>query len=176
MNDDLERSGMTKTNVIEVAQIFNRHEIEYWLIGGWAIDFVLEIESQHKDMDFLVADNQKVKTHSALESIGFRKLGDSTDWENGNDFLKRDELLIDLAPIRVTDVPRLIGEYSTLEFPKNLLETKFLDVEGTRVKTLSPEMHIAIKHSIGSAFEGLREKDILEIQLLKNHMRNRHVQ
>jgi predicted nucleotidyltransferase len=168
--------GMTKKHVLEVAQLFNDHSVDYWLIGGWAIDFLLEVESVHKDVDFFVAKNQKVKTLAVLESIGFHKLEDSWDWEDGNTFYEQEDQLIDLAPITNTNLPRLIGEYAALEFPKDLLEPSFLEVAGTRVRTISPEMHIAIKHSIGAVFGGLREKDLAEIQLLEHHVRNHHVQ
>jgi predicted nucleotidyltransferase len=168
--------GMTKRHVLEVAQSFNDHQVNYWLIGGWAIDFLLEVESDHKDIDFFVAEHQKIKTLSALESIGFHKLEDSWDWEDGNTFYEQEDRLIDLAPITNSNPPKLTGEYAALEFPKNLLETNFLDVEGIQVRTISPEMHIAIKHSIGAAFGGLREKDLTEIQLLEHHVRNHHVQ
>ena len=168
--------GMTKLHVLEVAQLFNDHQVDYWLIGGWAVDFFLEVESDHKDMDFFVAEHQKTETLSALESIGFHKLEDSWDWEDGNTFYEKGDLLIDLAPITNSNPPRLIGEYAALEFPKDLLEPSFIDVEGTRVKTISLEMHIAIKHSIGAVFGGLREKDLTEIQRLEHHVRNHHVQ
>jgi predicted nucleotidyltransferase len=168
--------GMTKLHVLEVAQLFNDHSVDYWLIGGWAIDFLLESESDHKDMDFFVVEHQKIKTLAALESIGFRKLEDSWGWEDGNTFYERDDALIDLAPITSANTPKLVGEYAALEFPKELLETRFLEMEGTRVRTISPEMHIAIKHSIGAAFGGLREKDLAEILLLEHHVRNHHVQ
>jgi predicted nucleotidyltransferase len=167
--------GMTKKHVLEVAQSFNDHQVDYWLIGGWAIDFLLEMESDHKDVDFFVAEHQKVKTLSSLESIGFHKLQDSWDWEDGNTFYERGNALIDLAPITNANAPKLIGEYAALEFSKDLLETRFLEIDETRVRTISPEMHIAIKHIIGAAFGGLREKDFAEIQLLEHHIRNHHV-
>jgi predicted nucleotidyltransferase len=168
--------GMTKEHVLEVAQLFNDHSVDYWLIGGWAIDFLLEVESDHKDLDFFVAENQKVKTSSALESIGYFKLEDSWDWEDGDTFYEQEDRLIDLAPITNSNPPKLIGEYAALEFPKDLLETKFLEMKGVQVRTISTQMHIAIKHSIGAVFGGLREKDLAEIQLLEHHVRNHHVQ
>ena len=164
--------GVTKSHVLEVVKLFNEHQVGYWLIGGWAVDFLLKLESSHKDVDFFVMENQKAKTSSALESIGFHQNEDG--WENGNTFYERDNLLIDLAPITNTSAPKLIGDYAGLEFPKELLEPRFLDVEGVLVRTISPHMHIAIKHSIGAAFDGLREKDFAEIQLLEHHIRNHH--
>ena len=168
---------MTKRTALEIIDCFNQKSVRYWLIGGWAIDFLCSVEKLHKDIDFLVADNQQSLVDDALRSIRFEIIVNNGSWNDGNVFYVRghDNALVDLAPIRNSNPPTLIGQYESIAFPQALLEIHLLKADGRSVRTLAPAMHIAIKHGIAAIFNGLREKDQEEIQLLERYGKGAHV-
>jgi hypothetical protein len=79
-----------------VHQLFERHGIEYWLFGGWAVDFHAgSVTRSHDDLDLGVwlADNTRIA--ALLEADGWKHAPE--EQEDGYTGYERDGVRLELA-------------------------------------------------------------------------------
>lgn len=90
--------------------LFGRHEIDYWLFGGWAVDFHAQrITRTHADIDMAVWKDDLDRVDMVLNRAGWKRgtqLGEDgyTEYANGSirldlAFLARDEMNVVYTPL-----------------------------------------------------------------------------
>lgn len=155
MSDSADSSAARPATVADLQRLlaaFAKHEIEYVLIGGYAL-FALGYERGTTDIDVLVkptrAEGEKVKL--ALLQLPDRAARDlDPAWfEEGNTIRIADEIVVDL-------LFSACGE--TLDTLKDHIVT--IDLDGTPVRTLDIEGLLKTKQS-------LRHKDQEDRQVLE---------
>ena len=69
--------------------LFGRHGVEYWLFGGWAVDFHAgSVTRSHDDLDLAVRSEDEDRVRELLTSDGWRQAPEGVDdgytvWERG---------------------------------------------------------------------------------------------
>lgn len=72
-----EDSARQLAAIRDVSQILSAEHVDYWLFGGWAVDFAVgRITRAHDDVDFVVLETEKDRVEAALHALGFSP-GDS---------------------------------------------------------------------------------------------------
>src|SRR3954447_5121024 len=57
-----------------VSAILEREHLDYWLFGGWAVDFCVgRMTRDHGDIDFIVWRKDRQAMDAALASTGWRR-------------------------------------------------------------------------------------------------------
>ena len=156
---------MLHPETFSIASLFQGAEVGFWLIGGQAIELVCTFGHEqglrlHDDIDFFLHADAAARAVNVLEAAGFTQEHGSL--QEGDLFMKRAELLLDLVPILPAPL-RTLGGLADIKWPLDLLAP--YRVRG--VPTLTPAMHLAMKRTV-SQFYGLprREKDLLDVSAL----------
>jgi lincosamide nucleotidyltransferase A/C/D/E len=67
--------GMTVHDVIEIVQLFDRHQIEFYVDGGWGVDALLGRQTRpHADLDIAIQHQDSPQVCSLLEARGYRNV------------------------------------------------------------------------------------------------------
>jgi hypothetical protein len=61
--------GMTKLHVLEVAQWFNNHSVDYWLIDGWREKDLAEIQLLEHHLEQPEVNSVTRVTHSSRDNF-----------------------------------------------------------------------------------------------------------
>ena len=154
---------MLHPELFSVVRLPQSVEVRFWLIGGQATELVCGHEQglrPHDDIDFFLHADDAARAVKVLEAAGFTYAHGSL--REGDLFMKRGELLLDLVPI-LPAPPRTLGALADIRWPPDLLAPCM--VRG--VPTLTPAIQLAMKRAV-SQFYGLplREKDLLDVSAL----------
>lgn len=96
MVDDDERSAVQLDAIRELDLLFLRANVDYWLFGGWAVDFhVGHISRAHADIDVAVWMTDLDRVRLELERRRWQNAGGSLD--QGYTCYERGDLRLDVA-------------------------------------------------------------------------------
>lgn len=77
----------------EISEIFKGIDSEYWLCGGWAIDFLLsKITRPHSDIDIVTWITTREQLESALEKAGYEKVPVGEQFRNRQSDFRKDNV------------------------------------------------------------------------------------
>lgn len=121
----------------EIAGIFEEKDIDYWVIGGYALDIAVgRLTREHKNTDFLIKIEDSGRASRALEKKGY-----ITSYVHDRIAAEKDGMKAKLIPIEKTD-----GHYSipTLnvfaEVPNSLMRPVEGELKGKSYKRLPNEL------------------------------------
>ena len=137
----------------ELLELFNKHNVEYMIVGGYALAFH-GAPRYTGDLDMFVRPDSMnaQRIMSALKDFGFESVGLTLA-----DFEKPDNVIqLGVPPVRVDIVTSLTGISWESAF-KNRVQGKYGDVQ---VHYIGREEFILNKRSIG------RKKDLADIEAL----------
>lgn len=74
----------------EISMIYEEQAIEFWLSGGWAIDFILgKITRQHSDIDLQTWITDRERLENILLKLGYEQISIKKEFHNRqSDFRK----------------------------------------------------------------------------------------
>jgi len=73
---------MAAADVVEVLQLFEQHQIELYIDGGWAVDALLGEQTRaHADLDIAVQHKDVAQIRALLAARGFRDVPRDDTWE-----------------------------------------------------------------------------------------------
>lgn len=155
-----------------LARAFALTGVGVWLIGGQAVELLGGAAGRgpvrpHDDLDFFVRAGDTARAEAVLRGLGYFSVHGS--WASGDMFFRRDDILLDLVPIRDDlDPPRTLGALAGIGWPPDLLAPCRVEVAGVSVSTLTPGMQRAMKAAV-AAFYGteLRDKDRADLAALE---------
>ncbi len=118
--------------------LFERHGIEYWVFGGWAVDFYAgSVTRQHDDIDVAVWAEDHDRIASLLAADGWKHAPEEgedgyTGYERGGvrlelAFLARDEDGLVYTPLRK----------GRAEWPGGAFENDVAQLHGVRLRLVS---------------------------------------
>lgn len=102
-------------------ELFEHHGIEYWLFGGWAVDFHAgKVTRPHDDLDLAVRSHDGERVRELLTAIGWRHIP-----EEGYSVYELDDVRLEVAFL----------EHG--EWPPNSFEYDVAEVAGVRARVVS---------------------------------------
>jgi hypothetical protein len=104
-----------------LSELLGQHGIEYWLFGGWAVDFHAgRVTRQHDDLDVAVWSHDAERAHEHLTAAGWRHTPDE-----GYSVYELDDVRLDVAFV------------DRGEWPPNSFELDVAEVAGVRARVVS---------------------------------------
>jgi hypothetical protein len=102
-------------------ELFGQYCIEYWLFGGWAVDFHAgKVTRPHDDLDLAVWSHDGERVRELLTAAGWRHTP-----EEGYSVYERDDVRLEVAFL------------DHGEWPPNSFEHDVAEVSGVRVRVVS---------------------------------------
>jgi hypothetical protein len=164
---------LSKTNAIQwqllldIHRLFTRSNIDFWLRGGWALDFLLgDMTRTHSDIDFVTWKKHATTVKQLLSGNGYtfqRDIGAQMDFTKSNQDISVVYIGINPAgQVYMPDIPEWIWLEGVLDYPPQRLN-------GVRCRVLSPQQLLDNKLGYEAA-KGtpLRPKDKISIGKLRS--------
>jgi hypothetical protein len=157
--------------ITEVNHLFTQANIDFWLRGGWALDFLLgEVTREHSDIDFVTWKKHAATVKQLLSDNGYtfqREIGAQMDFAKSDQDISVVYIGFNSAgQIYPPDIPDWIWLDGVLDYPPQHLN-------GLVCRVLSPQQLLDNKLTYQSA-KGtpLRTKDKLSIEKLRKLIRS----
>jgi len=130
-------SGAQLDAIAGVAQLFRERSVDYWLFGGWAVDFwVGHATREHGDVDLAVRLRDRPAVHEFLLADGWHPA--PVDDEAIGAGYRRDDVLLELTFVETDDEGRVLIPFA--DGPAVWSTTPFGDVTrellGVRCRTV----------------------------------------
>ena len=148
--------------------MFERSRIEYWIFGGWAVDFHAgRLTRDHADIDIAIWQTDVGLVHSLLVADGWAHLPDPE--HDGFTTYRRDGLDLDLAFLAH-------GEHDTAytplesgrgDWPPDSFGSDIRELAGTRAHVVSLSSLVADKSQLRDD-PVTREKDASDVAVLRS--------
>lgn len=122
----------------DLDRLLERHRIEYWVFGGWAVDFHAgSVTRPHDDLDVAVWSNDHERTAALLASDGWTHAPDAG--EDGYTVYERETVRLELAFLARDENGRV---YTPLRngkaaWPSGAFEDEIAELQGVRARVLS---------------------------------------
>jgi hypothetical protein len=157
----------SQLNVLqEIKDICCSLNINFWLRGGWAIDFLLgEITRQHSDIDLVSLTEQRHELEQSLLDAEFHLIPIS---EFQTDFLK-EGVDISFVFVRKRNDGRIIANgFPDWEWRTDALQTQKYSLQGISANVLSPQQLLEEKevYEMGTGRKP-RPKDFESMKILR---------
>ena len=122
----------------EVAELLEREGLDYWLFGGWAVDFHIgTVTREHDDVDFAVWLHDVEAVVSLLETHAWRH--NPYPDEDGGTGYERDGVRVELTYLVSDDTGRVfipLRERNAL-WSERAPENEVLELRGVRARVIS---------------------------------------
>lgn len=147
-------------------RLFDSTGADYWLVGGWAMDFHIgRITRPHFDVDFVVRHGERHRLHAFLLAEGFAVIDDS-DAEAEINFARGD-LRIDVGFVKEAGDMFVQPGWEAWSWPASSLEADPVELEGLSVRLVSAATLLACKRGYeGMVGDPPRPHDIADINAL----------
>jgi hypothetical protein len=131
------QSGRQLSALAQTHELFTRSGIDYWLFGGWAVDFhVGSITRRHDDIDVAVWLGDQERIARLLEAEGWKHAPEPD--EDGGTGYERDKVRLELTFLELSDggevyIPLRAGR---VLWSDESLGTEFAELSGVRARVL----------------------------------------
>ena len=133
--------------------LLSKHEIAYWIFGGFAVDFhVGEKTRPHEDVDVAVLREDFSRAEALLVIEGWTRLESESE---GYVTFEREDARIDLAPVARDDV----------DWPRGAFGDDVLELDGVRARVVSRAALMADKAEVRED-ASTRAKDAADLRRL----------
>jgi Aminoglycoside-2''-adenylyltransferase len=119
-------------------ELFDEHEIEYWLFGGWAVDFHAgEVTREHADLDIAVWQNDRDRIAALLAAESWTHAPEAN--EDGYTAYVRDDVRLEVAFLALAEGGEVVTplEDGQGSWPDGAFEDDVAELLGTRAKVIS---------------------------------------
>ena len=154
--------------ISKLAHVMSGAGIDFWLSGGWAVDFHLgRVTRPHSDIDFVVALGDKATLWDLLEAEGAAHTG--SDETGGVESFDLDDLRIEITYVLEDEKGRLVTPgYESWPWPQTSLADEHVTLEGIVTRAVSVtgllEMKEGWEENLG---EKPRPHDVADIEALR---------
>jgi len=153
----------------EVSIITEELEIEFWLRGGWAIDFLLgKINRRHEDIDLVTWVQNRESLEKALIKSGFEQVPVREQYRDRQSDFRKDDVEVTFGYITHSSNGSLImnGLPEWLWMSDSLLSKRF-KLHGKSAKVLNPKQLLKEKEVYEQIGRTPRSKDIESKKILQ---------
>jgi hypothetical protein len=119
-------------------ELFEEHEIEYWLFGGWAVDFHAgEITRDHADLDIAVWQRDQDRIASLLATESWTHAPEPN--EDGYTAYVREKVRLEVAFLALAGSGEVVTplEDGQGSWPDGAFQDDAVELSGTRAKVIS---------------------------------------
>lgn len=159
-------SKVQLTILQEINEVCLSNNLNLWLRGGWAIDFILgRITRSHSDIDLVTWIQNREHLEQALVKAGFQKKIVS---EFQTDFLKNN-VDVSFVFVRLSDEGKIVANgFPDWVWRKDALTKELYTVHGISINVLNPHQLLEEKrvYEQGTGRK-LRPKDHKSIEILQ---------
>lgn len=158
----------------EICLLTEQLEMEFWLRGGWAIDFLLgKITRPHDDFDLITWIQNRDGLEKELSKAGYERLPVKSHFENRQSDFRKNEVDVTVNYVTRSIEGNLIlnGLPEWVWQPDSLLPNRYT-LCGLSVKVLSPQQLLEEKEVYEQIGRTPRTKDIESKKLLLQLIRN----
>ena len=150
-----------------VVRLFDNVGIDYWIGGGWAVDFHLgEITRRHSDIDVVVHHADKERLHEVLISEGYA-VADDTE-PDAEMIYEHGDLKLDLSFIVQDDGLTVSPGWEMWPWPVDSFSSDTHQLLGVTCRVISVGTLLIGKRDYESVVgEPLRPRDIADIEALE---------
>ena len=153
----------------EVADLLSRHAVDYWLFGGWAVDFHAgRVTRQHEDIDIAIWSNDRERLSGLLLDCAWMRRPEVG--EDGYTCYERNGIRLELAFLTRDENGQ---PYTPLhsgrgEWPANSFGDDVAQLRGVRARVIGRASLIADK-SIVRSDAVTASKDRADVAALLSH-------
>lgn len=158
-------------HLAELCRVFKVVGVDWWLFGGWAVDFNLgRISRAHDDIEVYVWERDVEAVKDALVSVGY-EAPPALHPNEGQPFTKNgEELGVWFLTMDDRGRPMMRGRWADWRLPDGAFEQTPLMLGTIEARALSPDALIEMKVNFPRYANdaALREKDQADIALLRS--------
>lgn len=144
----------------EISIIFEKLNMEFWLRGGWAIDFLLgKITRQHSDIDVVTWITNREKLENALIKAGYKQMSIREQFRNRqSDFLK-DNVDVKFGYLTYVDESLIMNGLPEWVWQSDSLLSQYYQLHGITTRVLHPKQLLEEKEIYEKIGRPHRQKD-----------------
>ena len=149
-----------ETDFIDFVNLCNKYEVEYLVIGGYAVS-IHGYPRSTKDLDICIkiSEENALKMVRVINDFGFASLKLTKE-----DFLKRDFITqLGSEPVRID----ILNDLGGVLFEEAWLNKKVVDFDGSKINFIGYSELLKVKEKAG------RPQDIADINKLKSRNKNK---
>lgn len=152
----------------EISTIYDRLDAEFWLRGGWAIDFLFgRITRPHSDIDMVTWITNREQLENALVKAGYEQVPVTEEFRNRqSDFLKGD---VDITFGYLTndvDGSLIMNGLPEWVWREDSLLPQYYELHGISAKVINPNQLLEEKEIYEQIGRPYRQKDAESKKLL----------
>ncbi len=126
----------------EIDTLFSENQIDYWLFGGWSIDFYYgKQRREHKDLDVMVWESDKNRVEILLRNNKFiNTIPIRNRHGEYNAKFAKDEVQVDIIFLRHNNKDQVVtpGRWENWPYPEGSFEKKRYKIGDISVIVVSP--------------------------------------
>lgn len=133
----LEKTAEQLAALAEISRLLQRHGIDYWLFGGWAVDFHAgRVTRQHADLDLAIWSRDRARVADLLITGSWEHRPDAG--EDGYTVYERGAVRLEVAFLAADDRGQV---YTPLrngrgEWPEGTFGEDVLELDGVRARVV----------------------------------------
>jgi hypothetical protein len=153
----------------DMSAIFQKQNMEFWLRGGWAIDFLLgKITRQHDDIDVVTWVENRIKLEEVLIQAGFEEVSVREPFRGRQADFRKGQVDITFSYITLSEEGSLMlnGLPEWVWHSDSLLDRQF-SLHGIRARALHPKQLLEEKKVYEQIGRARRAKDKESKEILR---------
>lgn len=160
----------------EISAIFSSLGQEFWLRGGWAIDFLLgKVTRLHGDIDLITWIQHRERLEQVLMEYGFERTPVREQFRERQSDFRKDNVEVTLGYITRTNQGSLImNGLPEWEWRADSLMAKCYNLNGISAHVLNPRQLLDEKVVYEQIGRTVRQKDVESKKILQNIISSEH--
>jgi hypothetical protein len=153
----------------EFASLAGEAGVEWWLRGGWALDFLLgRVTRAHEDIDVFIWAADAPRLLPRLKDKGYEEIGGPPPEQQRNLVKDGEEFHVTLIEENELGVVTAGGRWANLPWTKGMLDGPIGQIGDIRCRVISPEAQLWAKEEAPHALaHAPRDRDHADIALLR---------
>lgn len=167
-NFDLETKNQLKI-LNELSTIFKNENLDFWLRGGWTIDFILgKVTRIHSDIDLCTWITNREKIEHTLIHAGFKEDPVNEPFRNRQSDFVKENVYISICYLTYDRNNNLIlNELPEWVWREESLSPKIYHLHGITAKTIHPKQLLEEKKIYREIGRPHRKKDEESMRILR---------
>ncbi|MGV3467194.1 MAG: nucleotidyltransferase domain-containing protein [Heyndrickxia sp.] len=169
-NEDLDVQLKSQLKVLrEISTIFKEIDAEFYLRGGWAIDFLLgEITRPHSDIDIVTWIIDREQLENALLTLGYEQIPVKEEFRNRQSDFRKDTVDVTFGYLTYNvDGSLIMNGLPEWVWRKDSLLPQEYPLHGVTAKVIHPKQLLEEKEIYEQIGRPYRQKDADSKEILR---------
>ncbi|WP_042224682.1 nucleotidyltransferase domain-containing protein [Oceanobacillus manasiensis] len=166
---NIEKQSKSQLKVLsEISSISDNLDMNFWLRGGWAIDFLLgKITRLHDDIDLITCIQNREKLEDELETAGYEKVSVKEEFRDRQSDFRKDEVEITIGYIfRLEDGNIIMNGLHEWLWRADSLSLETFNLKGISALVINPKQLLEEKEIYEQIGRPRRKKDTVSKKML----------